>query len=163
MAIAMTLTEQRYYNFIDAIDAVLRKDKLHGAWVSKRSSYERELCAVLNWKFVNVSDHDAISDGFQIEIKKAQHSLWFDLRKFVDAAAYSDNHVVVVFVYKRHRDYIDDFLVIPTKRICEKLCGGEDDAQKRCADALKTIQQRVPRQFNAMTSLSLVDLRKLAI
>ena len=68
-----------------AIEVQRRIHCMQGEWLAKKSSYEKKLCSVLQWKVVDSRYYDAITENNSlVEIKKGINGMHFDMIRYAE-------------------------------------------------------------------------------
>jgi hypothetical protein len=134
---------------------------LYGSWVKNNSSYDSDICDILE---VNVSTGrywDAQWKAYYIEFKKG-NSIWLDIVRLsevflkIDEEA-SKETLTLFFIPDKKRERIEEIICVKTKSIIEKIAITEEIAKQ-----LIKLNKEVPRSLNAQASLTKKDVRSLA-
>lgn len=129
-----------------------------GSWVKLNSSYEKGLCGVLGWQAHSNRYFDATFQSIKIEIKKGR-SIWLDLVRYSELilGIGEPNTITAFFIPSRKRDKIDALYLVDTIDLIKIL-----DINKEVAEALISLQKRVPRSLNVQASLTVKDVARIA-
>ena len=161
------------------------KDRIHllnGEWLSKKSSYDGDICRELGMQEDNKRYWDAKWNGYFLEFKKGR-SIWIDLvrysetfliekykeadlrerigelppYKLQEAPTPTITLFFLPYTGKNKPKHITEILVVNTSRLIQKLCVDE-----QIATQLINLDQTVPKGLNAQASLSPVMVREIA-
>lgn len=137
------------------------KEKLIGEWIKKNSSYDNDICKILNMKEDTVRYWDAIWNNQQIEFKKG-NSIWLDLVRYSETLLQinpdaSKETLTLFFIPNSTKDKIEEIICVTTKKLIEYI-----KLDKKKAKELILLKENVPRSFNAQASLTKKDIKKIA-
>lgn len=137
------------------------KKDLKGDWIEKNSSYDKDICRILQMTPEKCRYWDAKWNGLFLEFKKGR-SIWLDAVRYSEmflkvSPEASVSTTTLFFVPATWRDKIEEIVVVDTKRLLERLCFTEEIAAK-----LIELEKHFPRQLNAQASLTLSDVRSIS-
>lgn len=137
------------------------KKDLKGDWIEKNSSYDKDICRIMQMTPKKTRYWDAEWNGMFLEFKKGR-SIWLDAVRYSEIFLKVSPEASVVtitlfFVPTSLRDKIEEIMVVDTKRLLERLCFTEEVARR-----LIELEKHFPRQLNAQVSLTLNDVRKIS-
>jgi hypothetical protein len=138
------------------------KGRLRGDWIGKRSSYDIYICAILEMKGIESRYWDGEWNGLLLEFKKGR-SIWVDLVRYSEillgsAPKEAIETLTLFFIPAGSKDRIEEIIAVETKALIEKFALTADSAR-----ALVQLNKQVPRQLNAQASLTVKDIRGVAI
>ena len=139
--------------------------RLRGAWVLKRSGYEKQFATLMGrgWKHSDQRDFDCtyktrtLRIPLKIELKKCRKSMWFNLLRYTNRTQIGGprNFTVILF-YQGTGASITDFVVIPTPVVQARLFANFSSI--KMINMLQELPRCVPRQVNALVNLTRSDL-----
>lgn len=159
------MTDLRYYYYLDDPYAKIANElrvggnKLHGNWVSKKNSYERECCGVLGWEVHDNRYYDAYNGSSYIEIKKGQASMWFNMVRYAEVVLGigTQDTITVHFRWSKEPLKVCEAYIIDTKRIIDFL-----KINRQKATEILEFNKHVPRQLCMQAAATNKDLKSLA-
>lgn len=104
------------------------KSKIHkiekSKLLSKKNSYEGELCKIMGWTEKLCRHADAVhTDGTDIEIKKSAGAIIFDAVRYAELRISEEHddgiHVLIIFKKKNDKFNISDVLLVPNWMIIQ--------------------------------------------
>ena len=133
---------------------------MQGDWLTKKSSYEKKLCSVLNWKVVDSRYYDAISHyNSLIEIKKGINGMHFDMIRYAEILLGQgvENTITLYFHWRKDINRVTDVCIINTKVLINFL-----QINNYYANIYSEIKHVVPRGVSIMANVTSLDLREIA-
>lgn len=139
----------------------LNKEILHGDWVRNNSSYDGDICKLLNMEENTVRYWDAIWNGMYIEFKKG-NSIWLDLVRYSEVLTKSNSDAeketfTLFFIPNKERTGIVQVIGVRTQDIIDKLGLNEIYSKE-----LLELNSIVPRSLNAQASLTKKDVTSIS-
>ena len=137
------------------------KHLLTGEWIKNNSSYDGDICNLLQMEEDAVRYWDAIWNGLHIEFKKG-NSIWLDLVRYSEILTKSNDDAEKVtftlfFIPNKERDEIIEVIGVKTTDIISKIGLTETYAKE-----LLLLNKAVPRSLNAQASLTKNDVKGIS-
>ena len=134
---------------------------LKGEWIKNNSSYDGDICQILEMKEDTVRYWDANWKGLNIEFKKG-NSIWLDLVRYSEIVLKSNINsqketFTLFFIPNDNKTEILEIIGVHTKDLITKV-----NLSSEIAKQLVALHSKVPRSLNAQTSLTKNDVRKIA-
>ena len=138
-----------------------KKNLLSGSWILNNSSYDADICDILEMSVSTGRYWDAQWKTYCIEFKKGS-SIWLDLVRYSEAFLKIDEDasketLTLFFIPDKKKEKIEEIICVQTKSIIEKVRLTEEIASQ-----LIKLNKAVPRSLNAQASLTKKDVRNLA-
>lgn len=136
-------------------------NQLYGLWIRNNSSYDSDICDILEMNVSTGRYWDAQWNEYYMEFKKG-NSIWLDLVRYseiflkINKDASKDT-LTLFFIPDKERKKIEEVICVETKSIIKKVKLTEEIAKQ-----LINLNDVVPRSFNAQASLTKKDVRDLA-
>ena len=135
---------------------------LEGEWVKKNSYYESFISQILEMTDDKCRYWDARWQDYFIEFKKGT-SVWLDLVRYSEILTKLNENAIqkvhsLFFIPNKDREKIVEIICVETEEIMKRL---ELDSAK--ALSILELHKVVPRSLNAQASLTLKDLRQIAM
>lgn len=139
----------------------ISKINLEGNWVKKNSSYEGDICKLLDMKEERERYWDAKWKNLCIEFKKG-NSIWLDLVRYSEILLNENENTskktfTLFFIPNKERSKIIEIIGVDTVNIIQKLNLTLDNS-----DELIRLNKTVPRSLNAQASLTTKDIGNIA-
>ncbi len=144
----------------DVIEQLEKKiHDLKGDFILKKNNYENDFCSIMGWTCVNNRYFDAINGLCNIELKKGQSAMWFDMVRYSEIfLGIGKQGTITLFInYSKKESKIIEIYVIMTTKIIEFL--KIDDIKARTCIALF---KSIPRGLNMQASATKKDLKSMA-
>jgi hypothetical protein len=130
--------------------------------VGRNSSYDAGACRALGLKLAVGRYWDAVLDGAAIELKKGK-SIWIDLVRVAEQVTGSSEEarretVTLFLIPDSERRQLEAAHLVPTGRLIDHL-----RVTPERAEVLLELKRSVPRSLNAQASLTVGDVRDLAV
>lgn len=131
-----------------------------GRWLEKNSSYEDELCEILQMDIDKGRHWDAKWRDYFIEIKKGR-SIWLDLVRYSelilnDGPSIDSRLVTLFLIPNKEKTNVTEIICTSTQAIVNKL-----NLNQFIAKQIVEISNIVPRQLNAQASLTVNDIKSI--
>tara|TARA_B110000977_G_scaffold64487_1_gene87770 strand:- start:1543 stop:2067 length:525 start_codon:yes stop_codon:yes gene_type:complete len=143
-----------------ATECAQKIDKMFGPWVIPTNGYEKSFCKLLGWKCVNGRWSDASNKDTNIEIKKGQDSMWFDMVRYAEifTGKGQQQTVTVFFRYDKKKEHVREIYIIDTRQLLLFL-NLTTETSEFCIKMHKETQ----RGLNMQASATSKDMRKMAL
>ena len=134
---------------------------LKGEWISKRSSYEVDICRILKMTTGQNTYWDAVWDGNPLEFKKG-HSIWLNLVRYskmllgCDEVACKEVHTLF-FLPNIGKSHIENIILVEAKALMKATLLTKTEAR-----ALLAIEQCRPGKFNAQARLTVKEVKDIS-
>ena len=137
------------------------KKNLIGEWIKKNSSYENDICYILDMQEDKVRYWDAIWKNQPIEFKKGNY-IWLDLVRYSEILLKINEDacretLTLFFIPNKTKNKIEEIICVDTKKLIEYI-----KLDKEKAKQLILLNENVPRSLNAQASLTKKDVRNIA-
>jgi len=138
-------------------------DGCHGEWVGKKSGYEAGLCSVLGLTLSKNRYEDATWRACSIELKKGK-GIWLDLVRYAELLENSElgrEASITLFCIPANDKRvlsIGEILGVPTATLL-----GHLNLRPEHVRLLRELRAHLPRSLNAQASLTVSDVRALAM
>ena len=134
---------------------------LSGSWIESNSSYDSDICKILEMNVSRGRYWDARWKTYYMEFKKGS-SIWLDLVRLSESFLRinedaSKETLTLFFIPDKKRERIEEIICVKTKTIIEKVAITEEIAKQ-----LINLNSAVPRSLNAQASLTKKDVRNLS-
>lgn len=138
-----------------------RIHNLAGEWISKQSSYEKDMCTLLGFTYSSSRYWDCEYNGLHIEIKKGR-SIWLDEVRYCEILLQTNEacktHTVTMFIIpSADKRSIQTIYLVDTKKLISFMKLTEEWAK-----ILLCRHKEVTRSLNCQQSMTLLDVRKIA-
>ena len=91
-----------------------------GDWILPKNNYEKDFSTLLNWEDKKGRHADATNGITDIEYKKGQGAMWFDMVRYAEIykGIGTQNTVTLFFRYDKHEKCVN---VLPKCLICQNV------------------------------------------
>ena len=146
---------------MDSIKQTLEQNihLMRGDWVLPKNNYEADFSNLLGWEDKKGRYADATNGVTDIEYKKGQGAMWFDMVRYAEIykGIGTQNTITLFFRYDKKEKYVRDIYVIDTKKLLEYM-KMDDELASFCIKLYKD----APRGLNMQMSATNTDMRNMA-
>lgn len=124
-----------------------------------KNNYEKHFSNVLGWTDKKGRYADANNGTTEIEYKKGQGAMWFDMVRYAEIykGIGTQNTVTLFFRYDKNEQYVKNICVIDTKKLLEFM-----KMTDHLADFCIQLHQNAPRGVNIQMSATYSDMCNMA-
>lgn len=146
---------------MDSIIQTLEKriSAMEGNWILPKNNYEKDFSTLLKWEDKKGRYADATNGITDIEYKKGQGAMWFDMVRYAEIykGIGTQNTVTLFFRYDKKEKYVRDICVIDTKKLLHFMKMTDE-----LADFCIQLHKNAPRGINMQMSATYKDMKAMS-
>lgn len=134
-------------------------NNMHGDYVVKMNSYEKDFCSLMGWECVDHRYYDCVANGMCIEMKKGTGMMWFDMVRYSEIFLKqgTQNTLTLFIQYDKTKKRVNEIYVIDTDKIVKFL-----QIDKETAEFAIEAYKKQKRGLNMQASMSKKDMRLIS-